>query len=219
MPSVLLKGSLVNNFVRSINAAKEATATANKAKEALREVADRAYFERVCEDRRTIPSIELVDSTGAVATYTSQNKYSLTDVDTVNKLFKELHRKADNYCVEVVSASFDSSLLMGEDGTLNVDLFEAYFDAIDAVANRFKVKNPLVSTTAVKVKPDFHEKRSSEFTASQNLSISGTLSNTVTLTAVSEGTDPLDDPLNSEKHEDPENGEDPAIAVLFGEEK
>jgi hypothetical protein len=105
-----------------------------------------------------IGSVEVTDETGATTMVTLKDAYGAVDADAVSAVFSGLKLNVNDFVFETIEAKFDSSVFF-VDGCFNQERFNAFKKAIEDTATKFKVANPLSTSTKVTAKEDFHSKR------------------------------------------------------------
>lgn len=136
---------------------------------------------------------------GAICRVSFTSKYNNCDAGQVDATFAAFEpvgdppmpRDINDYVVETVAAKFDDTIWLNPDGSFNKAIYDKFRIAIERVANELgikdelqKVRNPLMTSRKVIVKPDFHEKRFLEFNPDENKVLTEVLPNTVQLVPV-----------------------------------
>jgi hypothetical protein len=133
-------------------------------------------------------SVVLMDETGATARVTMVEKYSAANADVVDAMFSKPDMQvkignklstADDFVQYELKASFDSSVFLNTNGNFDKERYDAFSEAIAKVAAKFNVSSPLSNKQIVQPKPDFHQRRWSLFSASQQKTIQEVLPFTV----------------------------------------
>lgn len=129
-------------------------------------------------------SVKLQDGEGSVATISMQERYSVVDSAAAEALFEELGKDINQYVQQVVTVKkFDNSVFLDKNGTFDEGIYKAFVEAVNGVAKKLKIANPLQTAIEVQPKPSFHTIRFTEFNAKQQARISETLKSTVTVKA------------------------------------
>jgi hypothetical protein len=133
------------------------------------------------------------------ARVSSTVKYKFGSADAVSLVFDALRDKAvsagmaedeakkkynvNDYIQETVVASFDNKFFLNKEGDFDQKRYDMVQAALDTVAKKLNATNPLTCKTVVLPKPDFHEKRYSNFTAEENLRIHSVMPNVCSVSA------------------------------------
>jgi hypothetical protein len=148
-------------------------------------------------------SVKLEDHAGEKTRVSSTQRYPYANGDLVGACFESLKAASpqpdsndaraveaheekydvNRYVQETVAASFDNKFFLDEKGNFSKARYDAVFAAMDVVAKKLSVTNPLSCKTIVQPKPEFHSKRYQVFSADENAKIHAVLPNTVSISA------------------------------------
>ena len=190
IPSIPVEGDTVTRYNDACDQIDKAEAVINELKPVLHEAGLQAVFthnvEHGTDPKAILSSVNLTDDEGEVCQFSWTRKDLKNDAAQVDAEFKRLRtvdgKKADiNACAgyEVV-ASFNAKVFM-VDGKFNRERYDAFVEAMKDVSARFNVDNPLTCGKVLKPKPDFHDRRWSQFDVEANLAIQTVLPTQVNL--------------------------------------
>lgn len=187
VPIVKVEGNVVRKYNRAKEVADRAELAQKQQRPLLLDAALPEFYRLRCGGL-DISSVKLEDSSGEVATVSFTSKYSAVDTEKAEGLFTQLDADINAYVVQNLSASFDSSVFSTSSGKFRRDVYEAFYDACQQVAEKFNlldaeghVYNPLRAVPVTTVKPEFHAQRFEDFSADEQPRITSVLSNTVTI--------------------------------------
>lgn len=200
----LLKESLVADYNRA--AAREKAAAAEKAEIApkLKELGlPVLYDHNGTKGNEVIASVKLVqqrvnedgeplepDGNEAVLGLQFKSSYSAVDAAKADAAFTEAFPAHDinEYVVESVVGSFDHTIWMKEDGTVNRRIYKRIMDAmaeavedLDLRDEAGNLRTPLATRKVVQPRPTFHQQRWEDFTIEEQKKLSEIFPNTVAL--------------------------------------
>lgn len=201
----LLRESLVADYNQA--AAREKEAAADKAEIApkLKEMGLPVLFEHNgTKGNEVIASVKLVqqrvdsktgeplepDGNEAVLGLQFKSSYSAVDAEKADAAFNEAFPEHDinEYVVESVVGSFDHSIWMKEDGTVNRKVYKRIMDAmaeavedLDLRDEAGNLRTPLTTRKVVQPRPTFHQQRWEDFTIEEQKTLSTIFPNTVAL--------------------------------------
>lgn len=190
IPSISVEGDTVTRYNDACDQIDKAEAVINELKPVLHEAGLQAVFthnvEHASDPKAILSSVNLTDEEGEVCQFSWTRKDLKNDAAQADAEFKRLRtvdgKKADiNACAgyEVVAA-FNAKVFM-VDGKFSRERYDAFVEALKAVSTRFNVDNPLTCGKVLKPKPDFHDRRWSEFDVEANLAIQTVLPTQVNL--------------------------------------
>lgn len=124
-----------------------------------------------------------------------QSRYSAPNAEAADAMFTELGKDINDYVIQRAAAKFDDSVFLtksgDQKGEFNQKIFNAYQKAVEkATAELVKAgllpvgtTTPLATFPVVSVRPDFHDKRWTEFpTVAAQERVTEVLKNTVSAT-------------------------------------
>ena len=190
IPSVKIEGDAVTRYNEARDQVDAATEVMNLLKPTLIEAGLQAVFEhntKHADDSKAIlSSVNLTDEEKEVCMFTWTRKDLKNAPKQVETEFNRLRmvdgKKANiNDCAafEVV-AKFDTGVFMVND-KFNPQRYEAFVDAMAAVAAEYEVENPLSCAKVLVPKADFHDKRWALFDVEANIVIQSVLPTQVNL--------------------------------------
>jgi len=188
--TIEISGTDVRDYNNAVAEKKAAEELMKELAPLLKEEALVEILPRNCADPASpISSVVLVDDRGESVRVSFTSKYNNTDPLVVEETFaaiEKTHPSIDinDYVVETLSAKFDSKVFLDTNGNFSKQIYERFRNAIETVANELKVENPLSTEKVVIPKPDFHQRRWKDFTATQQVPLTTALPNTVTLTPI-----------------------------------
>lgn len=188
IPTIDVDSVIVERYGKAKAAYDEAEATMKELRPFILDHALPHIFSHNCDPNclKPLASVKLKDSKGAVCNVQFQNKYGAVAAEPVEEFFED-RKKLDinDYIVETVAASFDSTIWLDADGNFNKKLYERFRAAIEKVCvenNLFdsegNLRNPLATKRVVVVRPNFHERRFKDFAADDQTALSEVLPNT-----------------------------------------
>lgn len=188
MPVLRVAGDVVKRFNEANAALKKAETDKAELEKQLKPAAlAEIYRLNGVTPLKPESSVRLMDTTGATARVSHQNKYSLADGEQADAIFTQLGTDINLYAQETAKAAFDSKVFLDAQGNFDPARYEAFKTAIDAVAATLRCPSPLTSKTVVLPKPNFDAERWTAFTPAQQPMVAMALPNTVTLTAGTNG--------------------------------
>jgi hypothetical protein len=129
-----------------------------------------------------ISSIKLVDQRGSVLRLTGQDRYPIVDADPVVELFETGFKQDVNEFVQLtLKASFNNEVFLDKEGNFSESTYNAFNAAIQAVADKLKVQNPLSSKQVLQPKPGFHKNRWTKFNVVQQRQLFEVMPNVIAL--------------------------------------
>jgi hypothetical protein len=190
--SVYVKGKHIQQF----NAAKAALARAEaeiaEIEPILKREGSREVFAsrlRSGQDGDT-KSVKLIDESGEGVRVTLSSVYPVLSEESAVALFEEALLKADgskgdvnDYVFQTRKAKFDSKAFI-KDGEFNDRAYLAFFKACADAAKALGIDNPLSTEVVVAVKPDFDQKRYSDFDLTAQVRIYETVPNKTSITPI-----------------------------------
>jgi hypothetical protein len=173
--TITVRGDIVTRFNEARDAIKQAEAVVDMLKPELVDAGLEAVFENNCQpDKAVISSVNLADTeTGQTVqfTWTRKNlkcsKPSVTEAFSVLRTVEGKKANINDYVYYVTVAEFDGSVFM-VNGKFNEERYAAFVNALQDVSDQFGVANPLSCGKALKVKPDFHDRRWKDFDPETN---------------------------------------------------
>lgn len=199
IPTIEVDGDTVTRYNEACDQMDKAEAVINELKPVLHEAGLQAVFEHNVEHagqpKEIISSINLVDrreegDEDEAERQKVQMSWTRKDLKNnaaqVEAEFKRLRtvdgKKADInlFAGYEVVAKFDAAVFM-VDGKFNRERYDAFVEAMKEVSARFNVDNPLTCGKVLKPKPDFHDRRWSQFDVEANLTIQTVLPTQVNL--------------------------------------
>jgi len=196
IPTVFVDGDTVTRFNEARDQVDKATEVMNELKPVLQEAGLLAVFTHNCEHaddpKAILSSVNLMDKADEETTPTEVCMFSWTKKNMGNNakaVEAEFARtltadgkkaNVNNYVGYEIAASFDTAVFM-VNGKFNQERYEAFMEALTAVSERFEVANPLSCGKVLKPKPDFHEKRWTQFDLETNLALQTVLPTQVNL--------------------------------------
>ena len=137
-----------------------------------------------------ISSVNLQDAdTGEVCLFSWLRKNLKINAKAVDAEFKGLFTKdgkranINEYVSYVPVAAFDTGVFM-KDGKFDKDICEDFQNALNEVADRHGVANPLTLAKVLQPKPDFHSRRWQDFDFQSNLDLQSVIPTQVNLKPV-----------------------------------
>lgn len=134
-----------------------------------------------------VKTVCLSDSTGAACNVSLKDTYAKASHDPAEAIAAlRLLGKADpnQYIAERVVVGFDTSIFYNEDGSIKRSLYLDMMNAIQAVATNYGVESPFTSKKVVSTKPDFGDKRWTDFTEEQQPMVTKSFPATVSVTPI-----------------------------------
>ena len=183
------------NKVAAFTAAKAAMARAEADLAEVEPFLKRAGSSEVFADncrtgRPETKSVKLIDDTGAGVRVTLSAVYPAVNGEVATELFESTLTKTDgskvdinDYVFQFRKAKFDAKAFIVDD-EFNEKVYEAFFNACEAVAKKLKIINPLSTDIVTTVKPDFDTRRYTDFTASAQTAIYEVVPNKTSLTPI-----------------------------------
>lgn len=190
--TIEISGTDVRDYNNAVAEKKAAEEVMKELAPLLKEEALVEILPRNCAEPNTpISSVILVDDRGDSVRVSFTSKYNSTDPLVVEETFAAIEKvnpacDINDYVVETLSAKFDSKVFLDKEGNFSRVIYERFRNAIEAVAEQLKVENPLTTEKVLIPKPDFHERRWKEFTATQQVPLTTALPNTITLTPIAD---------------------------------
>ena len=183
---------IVAAYVRSAKALKDAKATLEQIEPYLKANGVEHVFKTNADEtnpKARISSVRFADplEDGVVAVspdtvmVTVQDSYPAFDREQVEATLAGMTTvegepaKVDNYLDWEVVADFDTSVFNGSNGKFDKARYDAFVEAIQKVADKLKVENPLSCGKKRIVKDDFHSRRLVDFTVEDNLALQAVL--------------------------------------------
>lgn len=181
IPTITVHGDAVTRY-------NEASDTVAAAEEILKELkpvlvdAGLAYvFEHNREHAKSadeqISSVNLCDAdSGEICQFSWLKKNLKINAKAVDAEFKGLctvegkRANINDYINYVPVASFDTSVFMVNE-KFDMEVYAEYIAALQKVADRYGVENPLTVSKVLQPKPDFHVRRWVDFDATTNLDL------------------------------------------------
>lgn len=130
------------------------------------------------------------DGTEEVLDVQFKSDYKAVDAEAAQKAFKQEFPKMNinTYAVESVAGSFDSSIWLNADGTVNVDVYDAMVEAISGVIKKFDLRDSknnlrtaLITQKVVTPRSTFHQQRWEDFAIEDQERLSAIFPNSVAL--------------------------------------
>lgn len=176
--TVPVPGDIVTRFNEARDQIDKATEVINELKPDLHDAGLQAVFthnvEHADDPKQIISSVNLLDSaSGEIVQFSWSRKNLKNDPKQVSTEFKGIRRtdgkKADinDYAAYAPVTKFDEKVFI-VDGKFSQQRYDAFMAALNTVAAKFKVENPLSCGKVLLPKPDFHEKRWAEFDVETN---------------------------------------------------
>lgn len=210
---IKIEGTTVEEYNRAVAAMKNAEETINKLRPTLINEGVDAILDFNCapDCANQVTSVKIQDIkevvdpkdpakkktmrvAGEIIRLSFTSKYNGCDTAQVDAAFDSFAgRNINEYVVETLVASFDSSVFLDENGNFDREVYKKYAEAIAKVTKELaptnkQLQNPdgtpkvVLSTKKVlKVKPEFHTKRFKDFNKSENVTLCRVLPNTVQL--------------------------------------
>jgi hypothetical protein len=174
---------LITEFNLAKNALKEATEAVKLMEPEVKRIGVAEWIKaNVGRVGEPISSIKLVDPLGSVLRLTGQDRYPIADADPVQELFEtDFHLDVNEFVQLTLKASFNNGVFLDKDGNFSESIYNAFNAAIQAVADKFKVQNPLSSKQVLQPKPGFHKDRWTKFNVVQQKQIFGVMPNVIAL--------------------------------------
>jgi hypothetical protein len=206
VPVVLLdveQGDIVKRYNEAKEAADRAAETMNELRPQIVEAAKEHIFENNCapgclNPLTSVKLQELLENPndpesepvrGELIRVSFTSRYNTADAEFVDAMFKQFKgrkRNINDYVTETLTASFDSTVWLDEDGNFNQAVYDKFRIAIEKVAKELdlkdaegRVKSPLTTKRTVQVKEAFHQRRFTDFSVEENHSLSDALPNTI----------------------------------------
>lgn len=210
---IKIEGTTVEEYNRAVAAQKTAEETIKKLRPTLINEGVGAILDFNCEptcanqvtsvkmqDIKEIPDPKdptkqrMIKVAGEIIRLSFTSRYNGCDTEQVDAAFDTFQgRDINQYVVETLAASFDSSIFLDEKGNFDRAVFLKYRDAIAKVTAELapknkQLQNPDGSTKTVlstkkvlQVKEDFHTRRFKDFSRDENVTLTRVLPNTVQL--------------------------------------
>jgi hypothetical protein len=195
IPTVYVPGDVVTRYNEARDQVDKATEVMNELKPTLIEAGLQAVFEHNSEhagdSKAQISSVNLMDglpdedeadakaladALKEVCMFSWTRKDLKNNPKQVEAEFNRL-RKLDgkkaninDYAGFEIVAKFDTEVFM-VDGKFSRARYDAFVEAITAVAEKFEVANPLSCGKVLAPKPDFHDKRWQDFDVESNIAL------------------------------------------------
>ena len=205
IPLYHLDGDTVKQLNAARAAKKEAENTCKLLEPQVRQEAMRVIFDENCSPETFSPltSVKIQDmewpteedleagrkeqKPGEVCRVSFTSKYNSCDAEQLEAIFDRFKgRDINDYVTETMEASFDSKVFLDANGDFRKDVFEAMRDAVAGVVKKFGVKGednqPFKALTCKRVvipKPDFHDRRRTDFNCEENHLLTKALPNTI----------------------------------------
>jgi len=190
IPKVSIPGDAVTRFNLARDLVDRGQATMNELKPELQKAGLEAVFAynsvHANDPTKLISSVNLVGQLpeGDTATpdvpemvqFTWTKKNLASDSTQVEAEFNRILTTAgkkpniNNYYGFEIAATFDTAVFM-VGGKFNEDRYKAFMEALKAVSETFEVPNPLSCAKNWTAKPDFHERRWTQFDLETNLEL------------------------------------------------
>lgn len=162
IPVIGIEGDLIQQYNDADKQMKEGKGLMEELRPDVLEIALQQVFERsVKRPLAPTPSVKLQDEQGETLLVCFTAKYGeCADVKAAEELFDNHDVDVNDYMVEGVKASFDSSVFYDEDGNFQQEVYDDIRKAVQTiVTKRGLAKNPLETAKIIKPKPNFHEAR------------------------------------------------------------
>jgi hypothetical protein len=182
---VEVKGKLVQKF----NAAKAALSRAESEIKEIepwikREGASHVFELNVSARNGDTKSVKLVDESGEGVRVTLSAAYPVLSEENAETLFERaLNVDVNDYVLQTRKAKFDSSAFIKDDA-FNEKAYNAFFKACGDVAKSLGIENPLSTEVIIVVKPDFDQKRYTDFDIAQQAMIYEVVPNKTSITPI-----------------------------------
>jgi len=136
-----------------------------------------------------VSSIAYQDPDGNVLRVSFPIKYKEVPVEALEKLFASIRRRPqdeeeeekpvdiNDYIQRTVVGTFDSGAFQGSDGAFDKKRYDAIMGAMEEVAKKFGIANPLTTQETIKPLPRFHTQRWVDFDIATNRRISTVMPN------------------------------------------
>lgn len=202
IPTTRVTGDVVRRYNEACDQLDRAEAVCKELAPELNEVGMEMVFQHNCTPgNKPINSFIITDGeddeskgTGSVM-FTWQRKAKACDPKAVEAFFngvKTQEKKAANvndYVGWFPVADFDAKVFLVADKTsgkvkFSQERYDAFLAAIQAVADQFKVTNPLSCAKVFGPQPDFQERRFKDFDVETNISIAEVLPTSTSLEPV-----------------------------------
>lgn len=143
------------------------------------------YEFNVANPNNPTSSVKLVDGEGAVVRVSFTKRYSASDADVAEQVFKGLGADINLYVQRTIKVAFDNKVFLDADGSFSEKTYNAFKKVIDDTAKKLGVVSPLTGKEVVEPKPDFHDKRWEAFpTVESQGKLTEALKNAISLTPV-----------------------------------
>jgi len=176
---------LLTEYGKAIELAKKVEERVKALQPQVREACVREWAAANLENvpGEPIPSIKVVDANGTTFRVTGQDRYANCDEGKASVMLEALNVPEDAVMQFKLKARFDDDVFLDENGEFDRAKYDQFNEAIQRVANKLGVQNPLQVEKVVQVKPDFHKVRwHIGNTVTKQLAIFEAIPNTVTLT-------------------------------------
>jgi len=187
-PTVPLAGDLVTQYNEASKVLKDAEKLMGKLAPTIKEAAlSHLYIFNVNHPTAPITTVAVQDDEGSTANVSFKNAYpkeldekkALAALDTVGCEDPNL------YLVETLKVTFDGSVFVDENGEVRLAYYRAVQAAVQAVAEKFALSNPLDTKKVVALRPTFHEVRFAMWpTVKNQVALTAAFPNQVSLTPV-----------------------------------
>lgn len=196
VPSIDFSGDAVKRYNEAQDQIANAEAVCKELAPSLIDTGCRFVFEQNCTPgNKPINSVNLVDDRGEKLMVTWTRKPKVMDAAAVEAFFddkKTLAKKPANvndYAVFVPVATFDAKIfLVANPKTARIEFaqerYDAFNEAVQKVADKFGVTNPLSCGKVFVPQPDFQERRFVDFDVDTNLDLMEVMPTSVSLETV-----------------------------------
>jgi hypothetical protein len=185
IPSIVVPGDVVTRFNEARDQVDRATEVMNELKPTLIDAGLQAVFEHNSENadnsKAQISSVNLTDDdSGEICMFSWTRKNLKADKKQAEAEFNRLRtlqgKKANinDYVAYEPVAAFDAKVFM-VDGKFSNERYTAFMEALNEVAAKFEVDNPLSCAKVLVPKPEFHDKRWETFDVESNIAIQAVL--------------------------------------------
>ena len=189
--AVPVPGDIITRYNEACDSVKEAQKVIDRLKPDLIDAGLDYVFEHnhncANDPDAQISSVNLLDErTGEVCQFSWLKKNLKLNAKAITAEFKDLYTESgkrvniNDYINYVPVAEFDASVFVKE-GKFSTEIYEAFAEALAALAEKYNVANPLTVGKVLQPKPDFHSRRWVDFDAATNIALHAVIPTQVNL--------------------------------------
>ena len=161
-PTVAIEGTVVSEYNEAVRLIKSSEAIKEKLAPEIKKAA-LAHLYQFNSEHPTAPitTVAVKDAKGAGANVSFKNAYAAElDEKVALAVLEQVGCPDPNlYLAESLRITFDGSVFVDENGDTRLAYYKAMQSAIQVVADKFKLANPLATRKVISLRPAFHEGR------------------------------------------------------------